>query len=274
MKISIITPCFNSEKYIAEAIDSIKTKYPDLVEHIVADGGSTDNTVEVLKSYNYKHNLSWISEPDEGLYDALNKALSRAKGEYIGWLNSDDIYAEGILDKVIELAENSETKIYSGDGDLFYHNDKGEMIVPKLYEHYRGDVFDSKEQNLRYTHLNCCFIPKAYMDKIGTFDKSFKIAADRLYMSKLIQKKYPCFHLGQVVCSYRMHEDSLTFNQLNGSSDGASLALDHPVRKEIIKVVSYIFNSKFDFGLRKWASIKWMKYMIIFAILKFKKGKF
>lgn len=89
---SIITPSFNQGKFIEDTILSVKNQsYPN-IEHIVLDGGSKDNTLQILKKYESTYNLKWISEPDEGQGDALNKGFSLAKGDYIGWINSDDCF--------------------------------------------------------------------------------------------------------------------------------------------------------------------------------------
>jgi glycosyltransferase involved in cell wall biosynthesis len=89
---SIITPSFNQGKFIEDTILSVKNQdYPN-IEHIVVDGGSKDCTLEILKKYENTYNLKWLSEPDQGQADALNKGFGLAKGMYIGWINSDDCY--------------------------------------------------------------------------------------------------------------------------------------------------------------------------------------
>ena len=92
MKFSIITPCYNSEKYLEECIKSIMSqKYKDF-EHIIVDGGSTDGTLDILKKYERLYNMRWISEKDDGMYDAINKGMRMANGDVLSWINSDDVY--------------------------------------------------------------------------------------------------------------------------------------------------------------------------------------
>src|ERR1700756_3819113 len=94
LKISIVTPSFNQASFLKEALESVARQNYPAVEHIVVDGGSTDGSVELLKAYSGRNgwaHLRWISEPDEGQSDALNKGFKMASGEIIGWLNSDDL---------------------------------------------------------------------------------------------------------------------------------------------------------------------------------------
>jgi glycosyltransferase involved in cell wall biosynthesis len=101
-KISIITPSYNQGHFIEETITSVLDQgYPNL-EYIIMDGGSKDNTVEVIKKYE-KHITYWVSERDKGQSDAINKGFARATGDVINWLNSDDYYAKGTLQKVGEV---------------------------------------------------------------------------------------------------------------------------------------------------------------------------
>ncbi|MCK4733699.1 MAG: glycosyltransferase, partial [Methanophagales archaeon] len=90
--VSIITPSYNQGRFIEDALLSVKNQdYPN-IEHIIVDGGSIDNTLEILRKYENEYNLRWISEPDEGQSGAVNNGFRMAKGEIIGWVNSDDGY--------------------------------------------------------------------------------------------------------------------------------------------------------------------------------------
>jgi len=111
--VSIVTPSYNSADFVEAAITSVLAQdYPN-IEHLIIDGGSTDNTLEILKRYN--HQLTWISEPDQGQADALNKGFRQAKGEIVGWLNADDTYQpEAISGAVRYLEENPEISLVYG----------------------------------------------------------------------------------------------------------------------------------------------------------------
>lgn len=97
---SIITPTFNRRDFLEINIKSLLNQSYQNFEHIVIDGGSTDGTVELLKKYESQYNMRWISEPDNGIYDAVNKGIKMAKGEIIAYLNSDDFYFPWTLEVV------------------------------------------------------------------------------------------------------------------------------------------------------------------------------
>lgn len=122
--VSIVTPSFNSYPFIIDNIESVKNQnYPN-IEHIVIDGGSTDGTIEVLKNYS---NFKWVSEKDNGQSEAINKGFKLAKGEIIGWLNSDDTYNEGaITNSVNEIINNKEIDIVCSDENVI--DEKGKTI--------------------------------------------------------------------------------------------------------------------------------------------------
>ena len=122
MKVSIITPSYNQRDFIERTIQSVLTQNIDL-EYIVIDGGSKDGTLKVLEKY--KARLIWTSAKDKGQSDAVNKGLDMSSGEIIGWLNSDDIYLPGALQKVIKyFEENPECKWLYGRCKIIDQHDK------------------------------------------------------------------------------------------------------------------------------------------------------
>jgi len=118
-KISIVTPSYNQGQFLEEAILSVLSQnYPNL-EYIIMDGGSTDNSVEIIKKYE-KHLAYWVSEKDNGQSDAINKGFAKATGEILGWLNSDDLYLPDTLHKVGEYFKtHPDCHFLAGDGEIF-----------------------------------------------------------------------------------------------------------------------------------------------------------
>ncbi|MBE0687714.1 MAG: glycosyltransferase, partial [Anaerolineaceae bacterium] len=124
--ISIITPSYNQSDYLEKAMVSVLNQdYPNL-EYIIVDGNSTDGSQDIIKKY--ANRLAWwVSEKDNGQADAFNKGLMHAGGKYIGWLNSDDLYLDGVVSEAIELLE-SNPEIVFVFGDVQSINEIGEII--------------------------------------------------------------------------------------------------------------------------------------------------
>lgn len=129
MKISVITVCYNSIATLQDTLESIlRQTYPD-VESIVVDGASKDGTVELIEKYSHQFSgrMKWISEPDKGIYDAMNKGIGMATGDVIGFLNADDYYQdENVLEAIAEaFARHGKEAIH---GNLHYINGAREIV--------------------------------------------------------------------------------------------------------------------------------------------------
>lgn len=128
MKISIITIAYNSGHSIADAINSVLSQTYTDIEYIIVDGKSKDNTVEVVKSFGDRIS-KFVSEPDKGIYDALNKGVRMATGDVIGFMHSDDLFAsDTILEKVAEIFKNHDTDSLYGDLQYVYKNDTNKVL--------------------------------------------------------------------------------------------------------------------------------------------------
>lgn len=124
MKISIVIPSYNQVRFIERTINSILLNSTSNIEVIIIDGGSTDGTLEIIKRYE-KVISYWISESDNGQADALNKGFKIATGDIVGWLNSDDMYCEGVIDDVVKTFQiNPLCEVVYGGILVIDENDK------------------------------------------------------------------------------------------------------------------------------------------------------
>ena len=174
MKISIITATYNSSATILDTINSINSQEYHDIEYIVIDGASKDNTLDIIRE-NCNKNPVILSEPDKGIYDALNKGIELASGDVIGFLHSDDVFAsphviEGI---VRELEVNNADACF---GDLEYVK---KMDVNATLRYWKSGFF--KPHKLHYGWMPphpTFFMKKYFYKKLGCFDLSYKISAD------------------------------------------------------------------------------------------------
>jgi glycosyltransferase involved in cell wall biosynthesis len=174
-KISIITVTKNSEKFLQETIDSLSKQTHQNFEHIIIDGASTDNTLDIIKKNS--HNITkWISEPDQGLYYAMNKGLRLCSGDIVGILNSDDIYYPDTLSIV----------------NKYFFKKKIDFLFGTVFKHKLMYGFYPKKIHWTFgfytTHSVGFFIKKISQDKIGPYNTKYKWSADYDNFYKMIVK--------------------------------------------------------------------------------------
>ncbi|MCQ6274867.1 glycosyltransferase [Bacillus sp. V3B] len=200
--VSIITPSFNQAKFIEETIKSVLSQdYPN-IEHIVVDGGSKDGTLEILERYkpSLEGRFRFISEPDQGQSNAINKGLKMAKGDIIGWLNSDDTYLLGAVKKGVNaLQTHPEWAMVYGRG--YYINEKGSI----LYPYY---VKPNNDKKSLFEDCSICqpatFIKKNVLDGVGGVDENLDFCMDYdLWMR--IAKQYTMGFIDDYLANARKH---------------------------------------------------------------------
>jgi glycosyltransferase involved in cell wall biosynthesis len=175
MKISIVTVCYNSESFIRSAIDSVLSQSHLDIEYIVIDGGSTDETINIVRSYGEKIS-TYVSEPDMGIYDAMNKGLALATGEVIGMLNSDDFYPnQNVITQVVKTFDaNPNTHMVLGNVD-FVKPDNLNRVV-RIYSSFN---FSSWKMRFGFMPAHpSAFIKRSAYEKVGNYKLGYKIGAD------------------------------------------------------------------------------------------------
>lgn len=182
IKISIVTAVYNSCETVAAALDSALSQSDVNIELVVIDGGSTDGTLEVLQSYTDRLDVL-VSEPDRGIYDALNKGIQRASGDVVGFLHSDDLFADaGVLSRVAAaFAVPDVAAVY---GDLLYvRRDSPEQVV----RYWRSGTFSGRRLGWGWMPPHpTLYVRREAYENYGLFDTSFRIAADYDFILRLL----------------------------------------------------------------------------------------
>ena len=201
MKISIITVCYNSEKTIGDTLRSVFDQKYENIEHIIIDGGSTDRTLAVVATAG-AHVAKIVSEPDNGIYDAMNKGIALATGDVVGFINADDFYpGPTVLAVVASAFESSGADCCYGD--LCYVKQED---VSKTVRYWRSAPF-----TLGLFGRGWCpphptfFVRREVYKRLGGFDLSFKIAADFELMARYLEAaQITSLYIPQVLVKMRL----------------------------------------------------------------------
>ncbi|MDQ6960493.1 MAG: glycosyltransferase family 2 protein [Mariprofundaceae bacterium] len=201
MKISVITAVFNARETVADALESaLGQTHPD-IELIVIDGASTDGTKELLESYKDRFGV-FVSEPDHGIYDALNKGIAHATGDVVGFLHADDLYADPhALAKIAEVF--TDTSVDAAYGDLVYvsKNDPDHIV-----RYWKSGEYSSEKLKAGWMPPHPTFyVRRSVYELLGAFDTSFHIAADYDCMLRFLGcKQIKCKYIPQVIVKMRV----------------------------------------------------------------------
>jgi len=203
--VTIVTPSYNQAQFITETIESILSQTYKNIEYIVVDGGSTDGTVGILKSYEDKR-VKWISERDDGQSDAINKGFRMAKGEIIGWINSDDLLMPYTVEKIVEAFKDEEVGLVYGNtliidetGNFVKEYKPGEITLERLLK-----IDQSVPQP-------GSFYRKRFVDLAGGLNKQLNFVMDYDLFIRLI-KISKAVYVPIPLAKFRLHSRSKTFN--------------------------------------------------------------
>lgn len=239
-KISIVTPSFNQGEYLEETILSILNQnYPNL-EYIIIDGGSNDNSVDIIRKY--EDNLKyWISESDSGQTNAINKGLKRITGEIWAYLCSDDTYNDKVLIKVAEsFIKNDKIDVLYGNCNWI--DEKGRFIRNKK------PPFISYERLLKdnYLYQPSMFLSKSILEKHGYFNENLHYGMDYEYWLR-ISKDAVFEYIDDTLSNYRLHSTSKSVSQLKNMRK-EMIRIKKPYGKELHAKFSYWYYVLF--GIR------------------------
>lgn len=195
-KVSIITVCYNSAKTIRNTIESVLNQSYENIEYIIIDGVSNDGTMDIVSSYisKFKGRLKVISEPDNGIYDAMNKGILMCTGDIIGIINSDDWYEQDAVEKICNIFLNIKDVSIVYGGIRYMRNEMEDSI------HFYSHNF---LQERMISHPSCFVLKKVY-DNIGMFDCKYKIVADYDLMLRAMEKGIKFYGIYDVLSNFRL----------------------------------------------------------------------
>jgi glycosyltransferase involved in cell wall biosynthesis len=227
--VSIITPAYNAMPFLKTTIESVlNQEYPNL-EHIVFDGGSTDNSIEVLKSYSH---LTWVSEKDKGQSHALNKGFAIAKGEIVGWLNADDTYTPGAIRKAVSfLMDHPEFDMVGTDVNII---DENNLVIGKAIGG-ETNVVDLLGRNL--IKQPSLFMRRSILDELKGVNEDFHYIMDQEFWVRAFMNGFTYKYLiGECFANFRLIKGTKTYE--------SGLAFDEEWHNYIRKIIN---ESYFDF---------------------------
>jgi glycosyltransferase involved in cell wall biosynthesis len=227
VKISIVTPVYNGEGTVSDTLASVRNQSFDDVEHIAIDGGSTDGTLAILQSHD---SVRVVSEPDQGLYDAMNKGIALASGDVVGILNADDLYAhDKVLDQVAETIGGRD--VQSCYADLVYvDRDDTEKVV----RYWTSNTFvpGSFERGWLPAHPTF-FVQRQVYEQFGSFDLNYRIQSDfELTMRFLEVNRVTSHYVQDIWVRMRMggHTNKSLKNILKGNMESYRACKKHGMR--------------------------------------------
>ncbi len=228
--VSIVTPSYNQGPYVRETIASVLSQdYPN-IEYWLIDGGSTDETLAIVREYEADPRFHWLSEPDRGQADAVNKGWSRCRGDIFGWLNSDDTYLPGAIGTQVQVLRERPTVgvVY---GDAIYIDPQGHEL-----ELCYGQVFDKHH----FLHLSsvpqpAAFLRRTLLEQHGLVDTLLHYALDYELFLRLAWKT-DFFYNQTPIATYRIYPSSKTvrnLKRLNSESLMVALAMVHRYAEQL-----------------------------------------
>jgi len=206
VSVSVVTPSYEQAEFIEDNLQSVLNQSGADIEHIVVDGGSTDGTIDILEEYEDRYNLRWISEPDDGQSDAINKGIERATGDWIWWVNSDDYLLPDAVEKFAnEIDGREDVDVVYGDY-IFVDSRKNEIgrkystrPSPFIHKHY-----------YQFTGNHSTVIRRDTIQSLGGVDESLNYVMDTELLWRLLEADLDYIQINSFLGARRLHEEAKT----------------------------------------------------------------
>ena len=199
---SVLTPVLNGISHLGECLKSVAAQSHPGIEHIVADGGSSDGSLQLLRAWPH---VRVLLGPDRGIYDGINRALRSAHGEIIGILNADDCYAADVFNEVARIFENDSIMAVFGRAAVFAQGEPSERLISNAEP---DPLFMA---TLGAPVINAWFFRRAVFEQLGPFSVRYAVAADREFLLRFAVSGLCYRAMPRLICRYRAHAASLTF---------------------------------------------------------------
>ncbi len=248
--ISIITVVYNGEKFLEKTIQSVINQTYKNIEYIIIDGGSTDGTVDIIKKYE-KYISHWVSERDEGIYDAMNKGMEVASGDFATFMNGgDSFYEDGVIESVVEKITDRE-KVYFGRAENISNNSPSWLHPDMKYNQKNIQKWLIKQM----PNHQAMFFPKCFFKKYK-YDLKYKIFADAVYKNKA-KKICGFIFVDLVVCRFELGGVSSAFDKYtkvmqmmrevwwSREEEGYLFVFKRIIIYNIKYIVRYLFKDKY-----------------------------
>lgn len=265
--ISIITPVYNGKRFMEFCIKNVIDQNCPDVEHIIVDGGSTDGTAEVIKSYaeRYPH-IRWVSEKDKGQSDAMNKGVAMAKGEILGFLNADDYYEPSVLNRVIELFKAlPEPSLLVGNCNVLDDNGNIRWLnIPSKLNF--TDLLIGDESRYPFpVNPSAYFYHKSLHDRIGFYSLDEHFAMDLDFLLRAVKSAAEVRYVDEIWGNFRHIEGTKTFEDMrSGKGQLRFENLLSRYRKELPLLQRWQVALKYTF----LKSINWISRFNIIAAIR------
>lgn len=244
--VSVITICLNAEKTLEQTIQSVINQTYNPIEYLIIDGGSTDSTLDIVRKYDNRIDY-WVSEPDNGTSDAINKGIQVSRGELIGILCADDFYEQDALETIIGHYSSVTPKIYHGDMTRIdvHTGEKTFLLKPPddLRKLFQGCVI-----NMPATLAN-----QRIFEKHGLFNSAYKISNDHEFLLRVFSAGVEFEYIPQNITF--MREGGMSHkNYIRGCRESFNLTVKYgyPVPKALLVILIKFMKTAVDRGLARW----------------------